>query len=692
MPTPTPAAVSPRPAPAAPPTAVRSDIQGLRAVAVLVVLVYHFWPGGLTGGYVGVDVFFVISGFLISSHLLTRPPSGPKDLAVFWARRVRRLLPAASVVLLATLLASLAWMPSSLLPGVAREIGASALSVENWALAGSATDYLAAENAPSPVQHYWSLSVEEQFYVLWPVLIAVLGLVGRRRPLLWRASGLVVVTAASFVASVVLTSADPAGAYFVTHTRIWELGLGSLLAVAAHRGWRMRAALPRAVAGWLGLAMVATATVLFSGATDFPGYAALLPTVGAVLVIAAAGDDVPGSPRLLLSRRPAQVLGDISYSVYLWHWPVVVIAPYALGRDLTWVEKLAAVAAVVLAAALTKRFVEDPARRSPRLVGSLRLSFALAAASAVLFAGVGVGVVVRADEARAAEARSLAGAIGDDCVGAAALRQGCTPVEGDRLLSSPASAAADRSRLYADDCWSNRPYTRHRVCSYGPEGADLRVALLGNSHAGHWEPALSPEVLGRGGRLDTYLVSECYPVDVPLDFGPGTDRLTTTCGQWTDWALAAVARGGYDVVVLSNRTFRPPRDVPEDQRQQVLEAAYARTLERLTDAGVRVVVVRDVPSAVDNGPDCVAQHEDDPAACANPRAEALEPDPLAVAAGRDTSQDVTLLDPTDRFCDAERCHVVVGGLIAYFDHGHMTTSFARTLRPEVAAALDRALG
>jgi hypothetical protein len=204
---------------------------------------------------------------------------------------------------------------------------------------------------------------------------------------------------------------------------------------------------------------------------------------------------VAGSPRVLLSRTPARVLGDLSYSVYLWHWPVVVLAPFALGRDLSGVEKLVAIAAVVGAAALTKRFVEDPARRSRALVGSLRLSFAAAAASALVLTGVGTAIVVQSNAAVAEETAAVDAVVGRDCIGAAALReQGCGPVEGNGLVNSPTAARSDRSRLYEDGCWSNRPYTAHRVCTYGQEDATTRVALIGNSHAGQWEPSLSPVV------------------------------------------------------------------------------------------------------------------------------------------------------------------------------------------------------
>ena len=676
----------------APPDGLRADIQGLRAVAVLVVLLFHFWPKRLTGGYVGVDVFFVISGFLISSHLLRTPPTSARLLAAFWARRVRRLLPAASLVLLVSFVASLLWMPSTLLASIARETAASAVSLENWVLANAATDYLAADNDPSPLQHYWSLSVEEQFYVAWPVLIAILWFVGRRRPMAWVGAGLVAVTAASLAASVLLTRADPAAAYFVTHTRVWELGLGSLLAFAVHQGWRVDARWARVLLAWAGLAMIAWASWRYSGSTPFPGTAALLPTVGAAAVIAAAADGVRGGPGPLLGSRPARLLGDLSYSVYLWHWPVVVIAPVALGRDLTWVEKLAAVAGVLVLAWLTKQLVEDPVRRARSLTRSTPRSLGLALVSVAVLAGGSFVVIHQAETAQAQEEQAVAREIADagDCVGAAATREaGCASIAGDELITSPAVAAADRSDLYEDGCWSNRPYTKKKVCTYGRQGGDTRVALIGNSHAGHWQPALAPIAQERGWQLDTYLVSQCYTVDIPLDFGSAA--LTENCRSWNAWATGRIIRGKYDLVVMSNRTFQQVVGVSSSAKYDVTKQAYAATMKRFTDAGIPVLVLRDTPGSRKPVPDCVAANLHDVEACSLPLKRSLEGDPLDAAAQDDTTGLVSRLDLTERICPDGRCHFVIGGLITYFDHGHLTKTFARTLIPDLAPALEKAV-
>ncbi|MDR2996939.1 MAG: acyltransferase, partial [Microbacterium sp.] len=279
------------------PRAVRADIQALRALAVGLVVLYHFWPKRLTGGYVGVDVFFVISGFLITSHLISKPPRNLLDLGNFWGRRVRRLLPASFLVLLVTLGASLIWAPATMWSNIAKQVAASAMYVENWFLAAESVDYLAADNAATPVQHFWSLSVEEQFYIVWPLLIALALLMAARagwkgkRRVMTLAVGTVVVL--SLGVSIVLTATDPAAAYFVSWTRFWELGVGGVIAgvFPLIQRWLDRAPVARPVLALAGLIAVVISAVAYVPATPFPGVAAMLPVLGTAAVIAAAVDE-----------------------------------------------------------------------------------------------------------------------------------------------------------------------------------------------------------------------------------------------------------------------------------------------------------------------------------------------------------------------------------------------------------------
>lgn len=701
----------------------RSDIQGLRAVAVAAVVVYHVWPGVLTGGYVGVDVFFVLSGFLITAHLVRQPPTSVRALWSFWGRRVRRLLPASTLVAVVTVLASAAWLPSSQLPETSSEGISSALYVQNWALARAAADYLAAESAATPFRHYWSLSVEEQFYLVWPVVIGLAVLLGtalrlgtarRRRSAPGRAphdgrpghgvvvAALVTVVVASFAWSVHLVATEPAAAYYVTPGRVWELGVGGLVALAAIRlrGSHVPDGV-RAGLAWAGLVAVAWSAARFDHATTFPGAAALVPVLGTAAVVLARA---PAGSRVgrVLAWRPAQVLGDLSYSTYLWHWPLIVIAPYVLGGEPGTAGWVGVVAASVALAWVTKTWVEDPVRRSGRLARpwwTLAVLVTCTAASASTAAAMGTWAADR--EAASTAALAAAPQEHPDCFGVAATRPGaaCDDLAGT-VWTSATQAAGDKPRVYADHCWNHEPYETRRTCTYPADdrggtagatgaagtagGEPLRVALVGNSHAGHWFPPLEAVAEDRGWEVTTYLTSICYPVDVPLEYdAPGS---SAGCTAWNAWVRSEVTSGAYDVVVMSSRTDQHLAGVPEDEEDEVARESYARVLTELTDAGVDVLVIRDTPHMVESVPDCVDGFG--VGACERPREIALEVDPLAEAAAADRSGHVGLLDVTDTMCTDTVCHPVVGGLIAFFDHGHLTATFARTFAPEVAAAMD----
>lgn len=313
------------------PSRFRADVAGLRAVAVGLVLLYHAGWSFLPGGFVGVDVFFVISGFLITGQIVNEiERTGRLSLIGFYARRAKRILPAATVVLAATAAAVWLFVPRSDWQVIGGDIAAAAVYVVNWRFADRAVDYLAADNAvTSPVQHFWSLAVEEQFYLLWPLLIVLAILAARTlrrsnvRPVLW--VGLAVLAVPSFVWSILETANSPARAFFVSTTRLWELAVGAGIALIAVRAARM----PRAAAlvlGWLGLAAIVAAALLVTAKTAWPGYAAALPTLGAAAVIAAGAAAGSRGPVLLLGTSPFRWVGDLSYSLYLWHWPMLVVA------------------------------------------------------------------------------------------------------------------------------------------------------------------------------------------------------------------------------------------------------------------------------------------------------------------------------------------------------------------------------
>ncbi|UBU14934.1 acyltransferase [Nonomuraea gerenzanensis] len=676
----------------------RTDIQGLRAIAVAAVVAFHLWPGGPTGGYVGVDVFFVISGYLITSHLLRQPGHGGGRLLDFWARRVRRLIPAASLALLVTLAASVVWLPLTVLGTAAREVIAATVYVENLRLALTQANYLDVDQPDWPAQHYWSLSIEEQFYLGWPLLLGSAAWLaarvarGRRPPENFTRWSAVVVTgavvAASLAWSVQKTATDPAAAYFVSTTRFWELALGGLLAAVLTVRAMPRARAVRAGLAWAGLGMIGWAVVRFDAETAFPGAAALVPTVGACLVIAAAADGLRGGPGRALAWRPVQWLGNASYAVYLWHWPPIMILPYALGRSLTVIESVGVIALTLVLAALSQYLVEDRLRWHPVLVRSRRLTFAMLASCVVVVAGAGAGVVAYADAAERTESAAFEAAASraGSCLGAGVVRDPACQDLG--LLMPPQVALKDKPAVYADGCVNKEPFIARNTCTYGPDAAGRRIALVGNSHAGHWVPALEKALWSERWQLTTYVQLACYTVDQPLVLeGAGVSE---NCQKINKWAVGSIVNGGYDLVIMSNRTHVPLAGVSPAGQQAAAERAYRDTLRAFTGAGLPVLVLRDTPAMPDSVPHCIAKHPDDLDSCGGPAGVVLRPDPLAAAARADDTGLVSVASVDHLVC-GERCGPVIGGLIAYSDRSHLTTTFARTLAPEVTAAVRGAL-
>jgi peptidoglycan/LPS O-acetylase OafA/YrhL len=679
----------------------RTDIQALRALAVSLVLLYHLWPHQLGGGFVGVDVFFVISGFLITAHLLAHPPTGMSDLLAFWSRRIRRLLPAALLVLVVTLGATRIFAPETIWGGTASQARSAALYVVNWRLASDSVDYLASTDTPTPVQHFWSLSVEEQFYLVWPVLILLAVAAARltgRRPQHFVVAAIGGVVLVSFAYSIYLTGTEPARAYFVTPTRMWELGVGGALAAALSRRafGRTRAtenvALPPA--GRLALAVAGLAAITwtafgYDGATPFPGYQAALPVLGTAAVIAA---------KCALPWRPAQWLGDVSYSVYLWHWPLIALIPLATKHPMSVPVKLLVIAASLGLAALTKRFVEDRFR-TPSWGRPLVKPYLLAAAamSIVVVGAAAQTAEVHHLETEAAAVTQQALAHPGACFGAATLASHgrCPATNRGRLFPDPIQASHDQSDAYGSvsgrkDCWSGHPSFRIVTCVRGDSSGPVKVALVGNSHAGEWLPALERTAASRHWRITTYLASQCAFSDIAQQFE--TAAVDAACKRWVEGVTAALVRGGYDLVVMVNRISVPAAGHSLDESLPIYTTGYARVLRTLHRSHRRVFVIRDTPAPGQILiPQCLAEHPDHYAACDGSRADWLPPDPTGAAVRRMHDRNISFHDLTGYICAAAVCPAAIGHVVVYFDGSHLTATYARTIAPYLAPQLGHAL-
>jgi peptidoglycan/LPS O-acetylase OafA/YrhL len=676
---------------ALPARALRPEIQALRAGAVALVVLFHVWPALVPGGYVGVDVFFVISGYLITRHLLLEAEhSGTIAVLDFWARRARRLLPASFLVLGACATASFAWAPEGAWRQYFREIAASALYVQNWRLGLDAVDYFAASNAPSPVQHFWTLSVEEQFYLALPLLmLAVLGGC-RLLPSLHARRGLGLAIAGagawSLAHSCLVTWSAPSAAYFSTPARAWEFAAGALLSFAAVT----LGARPRALAAGAGWAAILVAAFAFDESTRLPGVAAGLPVLGALLVIGA------GAAGRWQDARPIRWLGDHSYSIYLWHWPLLVFAPLVLKRELGHLDRAGLVALALALGAATKRWVEDPIRFSrwplhtlgPRAIA---LSSALCMAALVAASQLGIARVERAERTSVELAARIA-AQDPPCFGAKA-RGGSGPCENpalaNLLVPEPALVAADV--VERRDCRQGRG-DQLRVCSVGPAaGYSRRLAAIGDSHLAALLPALEAVAQTRHWHIDVAAKNACHwTTSTPRGL---SEARIAACRRWKaalNQRLAA--EPPYDAILVTHRAgLYLPDAAPGEDQQTTIVRGLIESWRTQAERGTRIIAIRDNPSASRATAACVARHRlRANEYCALDRSLALgvfDPHPAATLA----LPGAALVDLSELYCDASICPVVIGNVVVYRDDNHITGTFARTLASRLGEELERIL-
>lgn len=679
------------------PSAFRPEIQALRAVAVLAVVSFHLWPNAIPGGYIGVDVFFVISGFLITSHLIRdADATGSISLAKFWARRVRRLLPAAYLVLLVSLAATWWLIPLTQREQNLRHIAGSALYVVNWVLAGDAVDYLAADQAPSLVQHYWTLSVEEQFYLVWPLLfvlaVAIAGATRSLRSMLWLVLG--TLTLACFAYSLWVTETNPSLAYFATPARAWQFGAGALLALWISRQESGAAPTGRptlaAIASWVGFAGVVAACFIFDASTPFPGTAALAPVAATLVVIAAGSPTSPIALTPVLSWRPVLLLGEISYAVYLWHWPPIVLGPHVLGRELNDGDKTLILLGTLALAWLTTRFVEDPLRSSTGLLR--RTSVALVAAA--VGASVLVGTSLTGQHQLDAQAQAAAKVAQDlenespRCFGAATMAariagEKCVnPELRGMLVPDPKTVSTDFANYPGCFAQPHDPELSQN-CTFGKvNDSDIpHVVLIGDSHARAWLPSLIRLTEQGQISLTAQLKSSCAWSIQPLQH---SDELRVkTCTQWR----ASLARwlteqaDSIDVIITTANTLL----VKGEQADRV--DSFVRAWRPITKRGVPVVALRDNPRLRKDPNVCLAKTKKrNNRTCSTPRKVALaEVDPLGPAAAQVTHGYT--LDFSDYYCLPKRCPTVIGGVNVYRDEQHLTTTYTKSMAPYLFASL-----
>lgn len=688
-----------RTAPTAGRSAFRPDIQGLRSVAVIAVLLYHLGVPFVPGGFVGVDVFFVISGFLITGLLLRQlVEDGRVSLVGFYARRARRLLPAATLVLVVTAALTAVLLPVTRWASIGWDLIASASYVQNWRLAADSVDYLTSDAAPGPLQHYWSLAVEEQFYLVWPLLLIAAGglLTGKRRrrgpipmerlrPLLLVALTLVLLPSLAW--SIHYTATAPGPAYFASTTRFWQLALGALLAVAVAQLERLPHAVAT-IAGWAGMGGIIASAVLIDGSVPYPGSAALIPTVSSALVIAAGVGRAPLGPGLVLGTRPMTFLGDISYSLYLWHWPLIVLATAVVGEPDAVTGTVIAGLSIGLAY-LTYTLVEKPvsgwsAFRDASLRG------VCTGLVLMVVGGIAGGLLVTAvrtevDRAEAVRVQVQTVLHGARTLPANPRSAGFEPqATAEDIAPMPVVAAKD-----FPTCDSAKISETEIVsCEYGERASDIHVALVGDSHAKQWIPALEKIAQERGWRLTAYIHDACPFATGELE---RKGRVYTTCMDWNGRMQDLLQEDPLlSMVITSSYTVSAGISGATDDVAAMSEA-FRRSWSTFTRNDIPVAVIRDTPAPGFDVPECVAANTAALGECSAPRGEAADDKGLAQMAGVRGLPGATLIDLNDFICPADECPPVIGDVLVYRDGDHLTATYVRSLSSRLAPPLDALL-
>jgi hypothetical protein len=648
------------------PADVRKDIQALRAIAIGSVVFFHFWPELLPGGYAGVDIFFVVSGYLITGQLWRQVQlNGKINFNDFWARRARRLLPASLVTILAVVLIAFIRMPSSWYLKLHDEAIGATTYVQNWVLAEKSTNYLNADQSPSPLQHFWSLSVEEQYYVFWPVLMfGLLWLANRslgKRNLTYRPAvltGLTALLLGSLAYSVWLTATLPLYAYFSTFTRAWEFAGGALLAV-----WlgRLNTPVERAKARarnpawwWLGLALIITSFSVLNTRTPYPSFWAAIPVAGAIAFLFGGESSSKWVPQRVIALRPVQFLGDISYSLYLWHWPIITLAPWFISGKSNDIQRIGLVALAIFIGWLSKKFIEDPVRFGwlSRLANWKQL------VAAAIGMAVVAGSVTFATNSATATLHNKGGQ--------------------DRVWGNSESIAKiDFKPKESGNCLVTRDKFGFRTCSKGDLNGKFRVGLIGDSHTRQYFIPIDNLAFHYHWQLTMISKSACPIANIAIFPDSVPDA---TCKNWNgrlqDY-LASVRP--FDLIINSNSslvTFGDPK----------VAAAYAMTVKTQLARGTKWFVIKDNPKPMENFIPCIAAAgKNAPVVCANSRKAALTPPdilPTAIA----KLPGVTVANFTDVFC-RKVCPPILHQIIVYRDNSHITSRFSRLLQPKIRARI-----
>lgn len=605
------------------------QIQGLRAFAAIIVTLFH--ARLVPGGFIGVDIFYVISGYLITGLILRELDSkGKLDFTAFYQRRIKRLLPTSVFVLFSTLIVSWFVLPSTQRDELGRDFFAAAAYISNYLFAWWQNDYQNLDATPSPFIHYWSLAVEEQFYLLWPMLLVFFARKGKRAIIV----GISIVTALSLALSIYQTQTAPIWAFYSLPTRAWELGIGALLLFIPPRILTHRT-LP-----WMAFVALSVAAFNFNDQTSFPGMNALIPVIATALLIAT----IPIWPPIfndLSNNGISQWLGKISYPLYLWHWPALVLPSSALGRPLTLLERFACILLTVLLADVTNRVIEEPLRHmkiAPKKIYAATIGITATSLALAFFVTTTVPAMVT--------------------------------TTGNKAFTFDLAQVITKPKVAEDGCHVPHNSNRSGYCTYGNVNSDTTIVLYGDSHAAQWFPALEKIALKYGFKLVSLTKSACPAVDAPRDDEGAFTYIK--CAQWRENSYARIKAIHPKAVIMSSwQYFSPPANYPDPQRWW--RDGQIKLLNSLKGSAENLIYISDTPHPLLNIPTCLATRK-------SSQCDTSEKSVNLVIPG------FKVIDPTPWLC-TDICPAIKDSIVAYRDRSHISIAMSLHLVPLLESAL-----
>ena len=606
-----------------------TQIQGLRAVAAILVTVFHAHL--VPGGFIGVDIFYVISGYLITGLILREiENTGTLDLRSFYQRRIKRLLPTSVFVLFVTAIFAWILFPPITRDALGRDLFAAATYISNYLFAWWENDYQNLNATPSPFIHYWSLAVEEQFYLVWPLFMLFLARYGKRIIF----AGIAITTLLSLLFSIYLTQVAPIWAFYSLPTRAWELGFGALLLFLPETTKKIR------ILPWLGFFGIVISSFIFNENTAFPGKNALVPVLATVVLMAS----IKYWPPLfndLANSRLSQWLGAISYPLYLWHWPALVLPSSAMGRPLRFYERFLCILLTIVLAHYTSKYVEEPLRRknlAPRTIyKGAAITTAVSLVAGVLISFTSSSIIT---------------------------------TKGEVSYQFDLVQVMEKPGVYGDGCHVNYGETKSGYCTYGDKESSNTIVLYGDSHAAQWFPTLERMAKERGFKLVSLTKSACPAVDAKRP-DQGAFKMVH-CTKWRENSIKRIAEIQPLAVITSSFQYFTPAN-SSISRAQWWNEGQRKLLKGLKGSTNNLIYISDTPRPLRDIPNCLASR--DSKVC-----DSTERSKVSVIPG------FYVVNPNPWLCSSY-CPAIVEGTVAYRDASHISVDMALKLLPKLEAAL-----